>query len=97
MSAPADLDLQDKIEDDDPPLIVEERLRLPLTALDCLKRIALLADEQQHGVRLFDDLKGLAKVVRHFSRAVEIHIRAAQNVLPVHCTNLKTSSKDGAR
>lgn len=80
---------------DDPPLIVEERIRLALTALDCLKRLARLADEQQHGVRLFDDLKGFARVVRHFCRAVEAHIRAAEHALPAHCTNIKAPTDDG--
>lgn len=68
-------------------LIVEERLRLTLSSLRCLRRLATLADEP-HGVQLFADMQGFSRVVRSFTRALEAHIGAISDALPVHCTNL---------
>ena len=68
-------------------LIVEERLRLTLASLHCLRRLAFLADEP-HGVQLFADMKGFSRVVRSFTRALENHVGALSAALPAHCTNL---------
>jgi hypothetical protein len=80
-------------------LIVEERLRLTLSSLRCLRRLATLADEP-HGVQLFADMQGFSRVVRSFTRALEAHIDAISDVLPAHCTNLdapecKVRRRDG--
>jgi hypothetical protein len=68
-------------------LIVEERLRLTLASLRCLRRLASLADEP-HGVQLFADMQGFSRVVRSFTRALEDHVGAISEALPAHCTNL---------
>jgi hypothetical protein len=68
-------------------LIVEERLRLTLSSLRCLRRLATLADEP-HGVQLFADMQGFSRVVRSFTRALEDHVGAISDALPAHCTNL---------
>lgn len=80
-------------------LIVEERLRLTLSSLRCLRRLATLADEP-HGVQFFADIHGFSKVVRSFTRALEAHVAAISDALPAHCTNLdaperKTMRPDG--
>jgi hypothetical protein len=80
-------------------LIVEERLRLTLASLRCLRRLATLADEP-HGVQLFADMQGFSRVVRSFTRALEDHVGAITDALPAHCTNLdaperKMTRRDG--
>lgn len=75
-------------------LIVEERLRLTLASLHCVKRPAFLADEP-HGVRLFADLKGFARVVRSFAKTLEDHVRAIKAALPPHCSNLDAPDAEG--
>jgi hypothetical protein len=72
---------------DVPPLIVEERICASLASMVCLKRIALLAQEQ-HGIPLFDNVWGLARVTRQFAVAAERHLRAIKRALPASATNL---------
>lgn len=77
-------------------LIVEERLRLTLSSLRCLRRLATLADEP-HGVQLFDDMQGFSRVVRSFTRALEDHVGAISDALPAHCTNLDAPARNVTR
>jgi hypothetical protein len=77
-------------------LIVEERLRLTLSSLRCLRRLATLADEP-HGVQLFADMQGFSRVVRSFTRAIEAHVGAVSDALPAHCTNLDAPERKAIR
>jgi hypothetical protein len=79
-----------------PPLIVEERLYASLASMVCLKRIALLAQEH-HGIPLLGNVVGLARITRQFAIAVERHLLAIKQVLPVSATNLDApDAKEGA-
>jgi hypothetical protein len=77
-------------------LIVEERLRLTLSSLHCLRRLATLAHEP-HGVQLFADMQGFSRLVRSFTRALEAHVGAISDALPAHCTNLDAPARKTVR
>jgi hypothetical protein len=70
-----------------PRLLVEHRLRLALSTLDCLKRLSCLADEPR-SIRLFDEVPDFARVVWQFARTTEVHLRAVKAVLPTECSNI---------
>jgi hypothetical protein len=77
----------------DTPLIVEERLRVSIACLACLRSIARLAVEPCD-VPLVVDVTRFARLTRQFSRAVESHLRAIELALPVSATNLDTPSPE---
>jgi hypothetical protein len=68
-------------------LIVEERLRLALVSLDCLKRMTRLTAEPT-GIPLLSDIKPFARFAREVAVAVEGHLRAIKDALPPHATDL---------
>lgn len=75
--------------------IVEQRLGHAFAAMDCLYRIALIADEPHHGIPLFSDLRTFADLVRQFTSAAQVHLRAVKGALPASCTNLEAPDAGG--
>jgi hypothetical protein len=76
------------------PLIVEHRLRLALSTLDCLKRLSSFADEP-HNIQLFGDAPEFARVVWQFARTTEVHLRAANAALAPRGTQVDASVVSG--
>ncbi len=73
---------------DEPILIVEERLRLCLETLDCLRRLAHLAQHNQNNVRQLSSVERFARATNQFARAIAGHLIAITRALPVSATNL---------
>jgi hypothetical protein len=70
-----------------PAPTVEQRLRYLLATTDCLRRIAIVADEP-HGIPLFNDLRRFADLVHQFAWATETHVLAIKAALSVSCANI---------
>jgi hypothetical protein len=81
--------------DDDgvPPLIVEERLRVMLVSLVCLRRMTRLALEPT-GIPLFSDIERFARFTREWAGAQEIHVQAIRGALPLSATNLAAPARE---
>ena len=85
---PSEADACDGQELGEPILIVEERLRLCLETLDCLRRLAHLAQHNKNNVLQLSSVERLARTTNQFARAITGHLTAITRALPVSATNL---------
>lgn len=74
--------------DDEPVLIVEERLHICAASLACLRDVARLA-ERDSDIPLLSSRERFARVVRQFIRGLESQLAAIKLALPVSATNLR--------
>jgi len=82
--------------EEQPCLIVENRLGISLDLLANARRLARLADAST-GLPLVSNLRPFARFVRDLTRGVERHLLAIKAVLPVSATNLDAPDwKEGA-
>jgi hypothetical protein len=80
-------DEPDELDDNPPPPIVEERLLVCIDALNCLQRLASLA-QQTNNIPPFSSLFRFARITKQFARAIEGHLRAVTLALPAKATDL---------
>lgn len=74
--------------DDEPALIVEERLLICRASLACLRHVACLA-ERESDVPFLSSRERFARVTRQFIRGLESQLEAIRRALPVSATNLR--------
>jgi hypothetical protein len=74
-------------------LIVEERLRVMLVSLRCLRRMTRLILEPT-GIPLFSHIERFARFTRQWAGAQEIHALAIRRALPVNATNLAAPTSE---
>lgn len=77
-------------------LLVEERLRLVVAYLDCMKQIAGLVDEPVD-VPWFETPKDLAKWVQNMADVMAAQVSAVRAALPAACGDLEAPFVGGAR
>jgi hypothetical protein len=74
--------------EEEPALIVEERLHICSASLACLRNVARLA-ERESDIPLLSSRERLARVTQQFIRGLQSQLEAIKAALPVSATNLR--------